>query len=350
MKHTRAVALLSSLSLAALIGAPATGQVPPLTLPQVSQKATVSQTIGLTDITISYHRPGVKGRQIWGGLVPYGEVWRAGANENTTISFSSPVKVEGQPLAAGTYGLHMIPNEGDWTIAFSTVSWAWGSFSYDPEEDALRVAVKPQPAPFKEWLAYDFEDPGPDSVKVVLRWEKLAVPFTVLVDTPAVVVANIRKELRGLPRFSWQGWNQAAAYCAREKVNLDEAMEWADRSIGVQEDFANLRTKAALLELKGDTGAAEKLRARALPLATEVELNAYGYQLLAQDKVAEAIEVFKKNVKDHPESWNVWDSLGEAYARQGDKASAMENYTHALGMAPQDQKERIEGILKHLKE
>ncbi len=303
----------------------------------------------MTDVAITYHRPAVNKRTVWGDLVPYGEVWRAGANQNTTISFSSPVTVNGKPLAAGTYGLHMIPTAGDWTIAFSNVSWAWGSFSYDEKEDALRVTAKPQPAEFQERLSYSFDDPTEKSVDVAMRWEKLRVPFTVEVDTPAVVVASLRKELRDLPRFGWQGWNGAAAYAMRNKVNLDEALTWADRSIAMQENFNNLRTKAGILEAKGDTAAAGPLRDKAMKIATEADINAYGYQLLGAGKTDEAIEMFRKNVKDHPASWNTYDSLGEAYENKGDKKLAAENYRKAAAMTKDpEQKKRIDGILKKM--
>jgi tetratricopeptide (TPR) repeat protein len=327
----------------------AVGQAP-LTLPQPSPKATVSQTVGLTDIAITYHRPAVNKRTVWGDLVPWDQVWRAGANENTTIAFSSPVTVNGKPLAAGTYGLHMIPKkDGDWAIAFSNVNWAWGSFTYDEKEDALRVTAKPQPADFQERLSYTFDEPTDGSVDVSLRWEKVRVPFRVEVDTPSVVMASIRKELRDLPRFSWQGWNQAAAYALRSKTNVDEAITWADRSIGMQENFNNLRTKAGLLELKGDTKTASALRDRSMKIATEADINNYGYQLLGAGKTDEAIEMFRKNVKDHPQSWNVYDSLGEGYDRKGDKKLAIENYRRALNMTQDpDQKKRIDGILKRL--
>lgn len=322
---------------------------PALTLPEASPKASIAQTIGLTDVAITYHRPAVNKRTVWGDLVPYGEVWRAGANQNTTISFSSPVTVNGKPLPAGTYGLHMIPTTGDWTIAFSNVSWAWGSFSYDEKEDALRVTAKPQPAEFQERLSYSFDDPTEKSVEVALRWEKLRVPFTVEVDTPAVVVTSLRRELRDLPRFSWQGWNQAAAYSMRNKVNLDEALTWADRSIAMQENFNNLRTKAGILEAKGDAAAAGALRDKAMKMATEADINAYGYQLLGAGKTDEAIEMFRKNVKDHPASWNAYDSLGEAYQKKGDKKLAVENYRKAQGMTKDpEQKKRIDGILKKM--
>jgi tetratricopeptide (TPR) repeat protein len=332
-----------------LLAASAAAQPAPLTLPQASPKASLTQTVGLTDVSITYHRPAVNKRKVWGDLVPYDQVWRAGANQNTTISFSSPVTVNGKPLPAGTYGLHMIPTSGDWTIAFSNVSWAWGSFSYDEKEDALRVSAKPQPAEFQERLSYSFDDPTEKSVDVALRWEKLRVPFTVEVDTPAVVVASLRKELRDLPRFSWQGWNQAAAYSLRNKVNLDEAMTWVDRSISMQENFTNLRTKAGLLEAKGDAAAAKALTDKAMKIAPEAEINAYGYQLLGAGKTDEAIEMFRKNVKDHPASWNVYDSLGEAYDKKGDKKLAAENYRKAGAMTKDpDQKKRIDGVLKRL--
>jgi tetratricopeptide (TPR) repeat protein len=336
-------------ALAFLAAGSAVGQVP-LTLPQPSPKATVSQTVGLTDIAITYHRPAVNKRTVWGDLVPWDQVWRAGANENTTIAFSSPVTVNGKPLAAGTYGLHMIPKkDGDWTIAFSNVNWAWGSFTYDEKEDALRVTAKPQPADFQERLSYTFDEPTDGSVDVSLRWEEVRVPFRVEVDTPSVVMASIRRELRDLPRFSWQGWNQAAAYALRSKTNVDQAITWADRSIGMQANFNNLRTKAGLLELKGDPKAASALRDRAMQMATEADINNYGYQLLAAGKTDEAIEMFRKNVKDHPQSWNVYDSLGEGYDRKGDRKLAIENYRRALNMTQDpDQKKRIDGILKRL--
>jgi tetratricopeptide (TPR) repeat protein len=324
-------------------------QFTPLKLPQASPEASVGQTVGVTDIQIRYHRPAVNKRKVWGGLVPYNEVWRAGANENTTISFSSDVTVGGQKLAAGTYGLHMLPTEKDWTVIFSREAAAWGSFSYDQKEDALRITVTPQAADVQERLGYSFEDPTDSSVDAVMRWEKVRVSFPITVDTPQVVLASIRQELRGLPRFFWQGWNQAAAYCLRTNINLDEAMEWSNQSVGIAETFTNSRVKAGLLEKKGDTKTAEALRAKSLTLANETEMNAYGYQLLGQKKTDEAIEVFKKNVKDHPTSWNVYDSLGEAYATKGDKKLSTENYTKALSMAPESQKKRIRDLLAKLK-
>lgn len=173
-----------------------------LDLPAPSQRAQVAQRIGITDITIDYHRPLVKDRKIWGALVPYGQVWRAGANENTTVSFSGPVMVESKPLEKGTYGLHMLPNADEWTVIFSKMSDAWGSFTYDQAEDALRVAVKPKPAEMHNALTYDFADLQPDSAVIELEWEKLAVPFKVSVDVHAAVLASLKRQLRGLSQYT----------------------------------------------------------------------------------------------------------------------------------------------------
>lgn len=339
--------ILFPAAVAALAALPALGQTG-LTLPEASPKATVSQTVGMTDIEISYHRPAVNKRKVWGELVPWKEVWRAGANENTTIRFSSPVTVEGKPLAAGTYGIHMFPTESDWTVAFSKQHLAWGSFSYDEKEDAARVTVHPRPAPFEERLSYRLDDPTTDGVTAVLHWEKLEVPFAIGVDTKAVTLASIQDQLRGLPRFGWQGWNQAANWASNNGY-LDQGLEWSDRSLGVAETFQNLRTKAALVEKKGDTKTAAALRDKSLRLANENDINLYAYQLMNQKKMDEAIAMFQKNVKDHPTSWNTYDSLAEGYATKGDKKLAVDNYTKALNMAPEAQKKRIADAIAKLK-
>ena len=181
---------------------PAAAQTP-MPVPQPSPKATVSQTIGITKVEVVYHRPAVKNRKIWGDLVPYNTVWRAGANENTTISFSDPIKVEGKDLPAGTYGLHMIPTENTWTIIFNKNSSSWGSFFYKEEEDALRVTVQPQTAENEEQLSYAFDDVSNNSAVIVLRWEKLKVPIHVEVDTKELVLSKARTAyLRGPAGFT----------------------------------------------------------------------------------------------------------------------------------------------------
>ena len=203
---------------------------------------------------------------------------------------------------------------------------------------------------FGDRLEYRFENPTVDSTTAVLSWEKLAVPIPIQVDTKAVVFASLKSQLRGLPRFFWQGWNQAAQWTVANDYELDQGLAWADQSIGAQRTFANLRTKAAILEKKGDTKAAQDLRDQAMKIATEADVNVAGYQLLGQQKVDEAIVLFRKNIKDHPDSWNTYDSLGEALAAKGDKKAAIESYNKALSMTNDPvQKKRINDILVKLK-
>ena len=319
-----------------------------LTIPEMSQKATVSQRIGLTDIQITYHSPLVKGRVIWGEVVPFGEVWRAGANENTIISFSTAVKIEGKDLAAGTYGLHMIPSKSSWTVIFSKNSNSWGSYFYDKTEDALRVEVGAEAAPMQEWLSYRFTDLKAGSAKVMLNWEKVAVGFLVQVNVPETVIASMREELRGLHGFSWEGPWEAADYCYRNKIYPEEAMKWVDQSISVKETFKNLNTKSKLLAAKGMDAEAASYKVKAMNLADEEQLNAYGYQLMGDKKIDEAIAVFKNNAQRYPASWNVYDSLAEAYEVKGDTKNALANYKLALKKAPDVQKKRISETIKKL--
>lgn len=319
-----------------------------LTTPEASQKASVMQRIGLTDITIDYHSPLAKGRVIWGKLVPYNDVWRAGANENTTISFSTDVKVEGKNLSAGVYGLHMIPTETSWTIIFNKNSTAWGSFFYDEKEDALRVTITPRKAENQDWLNYTFADPQPGSVTVELRWEKLIVPFKIEVDVKQTVLQNMRKELKNLAGFTWEGFYQGANYSFNNNMNMEEGFTWINKSIGIQKNYNNLTLKSKYLAKQGKQAEADAFTKEAMSIANENDINAYGYQLLGAGKTNEAIEAFKSNVKKYPDSWNTYDSLGEAYGNAGDKKNAVANYKIALSKAPDDQKKRITGTISDM--
>lgn len=325
-------------------------QAPALSLPLASPRATLSQVVGLTTMDVVYHRPALMGRKAWGGVVPFGQVWRAGANENTVVTFSTPVKVGGTPLPAGRYGLHMRPTPTTWTVIFSSQSHGWGSSSYDPKEDVATLTVTPVSTEPTERLAYTFDDPSEAGVTLSLRWEKLRVPIPIEVDTKAVVVQSLRDQLKGLHQFFPEPWAGAAAWCLRHDTHLEEAMAWADRSLQLRESYGALGTKAALLEKKGEAKAAEVLRARALSIATEGELNQAGYVLLGQHKVDEAIALFQRNVQAHPDSWNVYDSLAEAHALKGDKAQAITNYQKALErVKAEEQRARIRVELDKLR-
>ncbi len=321
-----------------------------LNLPDVSQAAEVKQRIALTDITVKYHRPLVKGRKIWGGLVPYGKVWRAGANENTTIEFSDPVSVEGKPLDKGIYGLHMIPTPDSWTVIFSKTNTAWGSYSYDQKEDALRVTVKPKPlANEKEALEFEFDDLKPDSTAVTLKWEKLGVPFTVSVNDADQTLQNIRAQLKGRGQFTWQALDEAARFCLTRNINLDEALRWADASIQNEERFDNLSTKADILKALNRPDEAKTTWNQALEIATAPQLYTYGRQLQNQKKDAEAMEIFKDVAKRFPKG--VYGYLAEARIKSaaGQFAAAASDARQAQAAAPTDaQKQSIQALITRL--
>src|SRR5256886_3087385 len=321
-----------------------------LNLPDVSQAAELKQQIALTDITIKYRRQLVNGRKIWGGLVPYGKVWRAGANENTTIDFSDAVSVEGKPLAKGTYGLHMIPNPDSWTIIFSKTNTGWGSYSYDQKDDALRVNVKPKPLDqSEEALEYEFENLKPDSTAVTLKWEKLGVPFTVSINDADQTLQNIRAQMKGAGQFAWQAPDQAAQFCLTKKTNLDEALRWADLSIQNEERFENLSTKADILKALNRQDEAKKTWDQALGTATAPQLYTYGRQLQNQKKGAEAMEIFKEIAKRFPNG--VFGYLAQARLKStaGDFTGALSDAKQAQSAAPSEgQKQAIQGLIDRL--
>jgi hypothetical protein len=319
-----------------------------LDLPRDSQHAKVIQRVGITDITINYHRPLVKGRKVWGGIVPYGQVWRAGANENTTIEFTDPVSVEGKPLAKGIYGLHMIPTENDWTIIFSKVASAWGSFTYSQSEDALRVSVKPRAAEMKEALAYEVDDVTPNSAVIALRWEKVAVPFKVNVNSTEIVAQNLHSQLRGLAQYTWDGWNEAANYLLANKVNLEEALKYEDRSIAVEERYDNLMNKSRILEALNRKDDATVARNKALGMANITQLHTYGRQLQLAGKQEEAFEVFRSNIKKSPDHWLVRTEAARLSVAKGDYENAVKEMRLALAGAPDQAKSTVEGLVKKL--
>jgi hypothetical protein len=310
----------------------------------------VSQTIGLTTITLDYHRPGVGGRVVWGGLVPWDSVWRAGANENTVLVATSPFTVGGTTLPAGRYGVFMLPTRTTWTIILSKQSNAWGAFSYDRREDAARVTVTPKPGEFTERLQYNFDDPTTNGVALTLRWEKLAVSLPVTVNTGTVVLDSLKNQLRDLPRFFAPAWQQAANWALANTQNLDLPGVWADSAILIAPTFSSYNVKARVLDRQGKTAEAAAMRQAHLALANEAELNAYGYLLVSQKQNQEALAIFIRNTKEYPGSWNTWDSLGEIYATMGDKKKAVTNYEKALAMTTDPvQKARINGVLAGLK-
>jgi hypothetical protein len=343
-------ALLSSVLLVSGVGQAqtATSETLMLNLPRQSQHAMVSQRIGVTDITVNYHRPLANSRQIWGKVVPYGQVWRAGANENTTITFTDPVTIEGQALDKGTYGLHMIPGEHDWTIIFSKDSTSWGSFTYKQDEDALRVNVKPQSSDAHDALAYDFDDVKANSAVVTMRWDKVAVPFKVAVNVNDIVTAAIHRQLHGLNQYYWEGWDDAAGYFLANKINLDEALKDEDLSIQAEERYDNVINKSRILEAMNRKEDATAARDKALGMANALQLYVYGRQLQGDKKQDEALAIYRSNAKKFPDNWTSHLGLARVYSAQGDFDNAVKEIELSLTGAPDANKTTLEGYVKRL--
>lgn len=367
--HSR---FITTLALMALVAANAAAQAISTPPNGDNQKSSVTQYIGLVQVTIDYNSPDVhapdgsdRRGKIWGTLVPYGAPddpfgtctecpWRAGSNQNTVFTVSHDVKVEGQPLPAGRYGLFMIPGQDEWTVIFSKNADSWGSYFYDAKEDALRVKVKPSKAEFNEWLTYEFTDRKPSTATVALKWEELQVPITISVDNATDLhLARIRDELRNFQGFNWQNWLAAANYAMQAKRN-DDALEFADAAvnragIGV-ENFQTLNVLARAQEAAGKTADAAATREKALSHRTAgpIELHQYGRQLMAQGKKEEALKVFELNAKRHPNQWPVHVGLARGYSAVGRYKDALKHAKLALAQAPDDvnRKTLADGIKK----
>ena len=334
-----------------------------------NKKALVGERIGLTDVTIHYDRPGVKGREgkIWGGLVPLGFTnlgfgsaksapWRAGANENTTITFSTDVKVENHDLPAGTYGVFMAYDPGETTVIFSKNSTSWGAYYYDEKEDALRVKVKPVKIDqSSEWLKYEFTNQTDSSATLHLVCEKVSIPFTIQTDVTKNQIASFRKELRSDKGFNWLGWNQAALWCAQNKTNLQEALLWADSAtsatFGGNTQFQTYATKAQILSLLGRDDEATSLIKNNMQYASMQDIHFYARQLLAAKKTKEAFEMFKANHAKYPKQFTTLMGMARGHSAMGDYKTALKYAEQARPLAPDNQnKQGVETAIGKLRE
>jgi hypothetical protein len=343
-----------------------------------NQRAQVTQWIGPVKVAIEYHSPNVHGGggadrtgHIWGELVRYGffdegfgpsraTPWRVGANESTLITLSHDVKVDGRDLKAGTYALFLdVEKEGPWTWIFST-NPGWGSYQYDPKYDALRVQSLAQTAPYTEFMTFNFEERRPDSATAVLQWETKRVAFKIQVpNVNELYVAEMRRDLMGWPGFNPQNWQNAAQFCATHKINLEEALVWANRAIDEpfrgaalgQRDFSTLRTKANVLEAMNRNAEADAIMEQAikLPATNAFEINSYGRSLLAAGKKEKAMQMFQYNRERFPEDQFVpFVGLARGYTAMGDKAKAIESWETALKHVPENLKANIPVIQKAL--
>jgi hypothetical protein len=259
--------MIQLLPLAALVATAA--PAPQLQLPKQSPHARVMQVVGTTEIAIDYHRPSVRGRTIWGELVPYGKVWRAGANDATTLTFGGPVTIGGQALDAGTYGFFALPERESWTLIVNAVGEQWGSYNYDVAKDLVRIEVRPEAAPMQEAMAFTIDPVGSDKARVRLAWEKLAVSFEIQVDVHGPMLAQIREAAAKSEAQDWRFYYSAARYCYDNGLEKEQALAWADRSVGIEQNRANLEVLALLLHANGKTADAIPPMERALELGRE---------------------------------------------------------------------------------
>jgi len=333
-----------------------------------NKKAAVSEQIGIVKIAINYSRPGVKGREgrIYntpvahygfvdqGHGTSYSTPWRAGANENTTMSFSHPVKIEGKDLPAGTYGFFIALGEQESTLIFSTVSTSWGSFYYDPSFDALRVTVKNKALEKSvEWLKYEFVDQTDSSAVIAMSWEKRMIPFRIDADVKKLQMASFRREF--MTTRNYEDFIQAAQYCMANNIELDQALAWMDRAISFRimgrANYRTLSTKAALLMQMNRPEEAKKIMAEALPMGTMIEVHFYGRTLLNAKQNEEALKVLKMNYDKYPKEFTTNVGMGRAYSATGDYKKALGYMKAALATAPDPgAKTRTEAMIKSLEQ
>ena len=349
-----------------------------------NERAEVSQWVGLVKISIDYHSPNVHGGggadrtgHIWGELVGYGffdegfgpshaTPWRVGANESTTISLSHDVKIEGKDLKAGTYALFLdVEKTGPWTWIFSRSAKGWGSYQYDPKNDALRVSVNPIDAPYIEFLTFGFDERRPSSTVAYMQWERKRVPFKIEVpNVTQLYVDQMREDLLTWPGFNYQNWQNAAQFCADNKINLDEALVWADRAIHEPfrgatlgaENFSTLQTKASVLQAMGRESEADAVMDKAIdmPDAGLLLVHSYGMRLLRASRNDRALKVLTLNQQRHPDE-KFWTFLGlaRAYTALNDKPNAIKNWEIAIANVPDNRKFQLpqfQAALKKLKE
>lgn len=329
-----------------------------------NQKSSVTQYMGFAHVTITYNSPDVTGNNgksregnIWGKLVPHGlnnlnfgesseanpSPWRAGANENTIIEFSHDMMVEGKAISAGTYGLHMITGENEWTLVLSKNSSSWGSYFYNPEEDALRVKLSPSKNQFTEWLSYEFSNRKTGECTANLVWENLKVPFNISVPNINKLYAlRIAEELRGSGGFNWQAWNSAANFYLNNNLDLEKALYYADQSVsgafGAQKNFTTLSTKAAILDAMGKPKESLEVMKEAIndPSANVFQIHRLGRSYIIRGKKEEALKVFQMNAKRFPNQWPINVGLARGYSANGDYKKALKHAEKALKKAPDD--------------
>lgn len=280
-----------------------------LSLPQVSPFEERSINIGFTEIKLEYSSVGIKGRDIWDGLIPYGEVWRTGANKNTVFSVSDDVLINGQPLAKGSYGFHTIPGEKEWTLIFSHNSEAWGSYFYNEDEDALRVTVDSKEMDSKyEWMKFSFSEYTDTSVAISLKWAHRSVPFEVTIPRE-VTFAHIEKQFTTLPAFSWQGWLQGATYTMQNDYQLEKGLEWAERAHSMEK---NIQTVGLL-----------------------------GKLYILNNRSEEGLQLAEELTNEWANEWRSHYSAAEIFETAGENEEAIKAYEKAIELHPNERSKQV---------
>ena len=335
-----------------------------LRMPAASPAASVSQQIGVTEITINYNSPSVRGRDVWNnpGVIPQNGnpiAWRAGANENTTISFDTDVFIEGKPLEAGSYGFHIIPNGHSHELLFVKPDNLWGSYYLDQQNDVvLKVEVTDTAAQFSEHLIYSFPSRTENSCIVALSWGDRMIPFELSVDLEKTTIERFRYELNGENTYRWQAWNDAASWCLRHNTNLEEALDWVNRSINggfggfaAHKSFTNLSTKIEILDALGKSTEVESAIQEAFEMEFSVDDAHYmGATLLQLKRDEEALKLMQKGLKRYENDWGMLLFSGVAYYYLDQGKKAKKTLEQCANHCPEGFKPRLNAILKEMDE
>ncbi len=337
----------------------------------VNQPSMAGRTVGVTEIQLRWNAPGVKGREgkIWGtDVAPYGfeplgfgsdkpSPWRAGADESTTISFSTDVTINGKPLAAGNYGFFIALYPDSSVLIFNKNTKGWGAYFYDSNLDVLRVKTVQQKDQKEsvERLVYNFYNQTASSIEIALEWERWKIPFTVGVDLNNTTLAEIRTQLSGALGFDPPSLQAAANWCLTHNLNYEEGLQWINRAVnpglGASQSFRALSIKSGLLEKLNRKEEADQIMATAIENGSAVELHQYGRTLLAQKKTAEAMKVFEKNYTKYKGAWPTNVGMMRGYSAMGNYKKALEHAKLALPQAPDDvNKKSLEAAIKTLSE
>lgn len=327
-----------------------------LKMPEASPAVKETQVLGVTDISVEYHSPAVKGRKIWGNVVPMdGDPipWRAGANMNTRISFSTPVEIEGKALEAGSYGFHAVPGEKSWELLFAENDNMWGSYYLDPDKDvALMVEVSPEPVSFREYLSYEFRARTDTSIVIAIEWDTLRVPFKIKIDLTKTVIESLAYQLEGVNTNTWASYYAAARWCLEHNTHLEQGLTWVDRSIAggyggfrADKNFDNLSTKALILWRLDRGEEADSLINEAIPLSKDPGAMYYlGMDLLGMQKYSESLNVYQQACNRYEDQWYLFLGLARAWSGKENYQAASDALDKALSLGPDSYQGYLQGL------